>query len=71
MAFKCKTCGLQFEEKRRLEIHKKVHGRKSKISEYGSPEFSQDRLRVIQLSDQGMALTARMQEFERRQQPYR
>jgi hypothetical protein len=45
MAFKCKTCGLQFEEKRRLEIHKQVHGRKSKVTEYGSPEFSQDRLR--------------------------
>jgi hypothetical protein len=27
-----------FEEKQRLEIHKKVHDRKSKIGEYGSPE---------------------------------
>ena len=45
MAFKCKECGLKFEEKRRLDIHKQVHGRKSKISEYGSPEFNQDRLR--------------------------
>ncbi len=45
MPFKCKECGTQFEEKRLLEIHKKVHGRKSKISEYGSPEFNQDRLR--------------------------
>lgn len=25
--------------------HKKVHGRKPKISEYGDPEFSKDRLR--------------------------
>ena len=46
-------------------------GRKPKVTQYGSTEFSQDKLRVIQLSDQGMALTARMQEFERRQQPYR
>ncbi|HEX7178285.1 MAG: hypothetical protein WB501_00375 [Nitrososphaeraceae archaeon] len=45
MTFKCKICGSQFEEKERLNIHKKVHGRKSKISEYGSPEFNQDRLR--------------------------
>jgi hypothetical protein len=37
--------GLRFEEKKRLEIHKQVHGRKSKVTEYGSPEFSQDRLR--------------------------
>ncbi|MFL6317374.1 MAG: hypothetical protein ACJ73C_11670 [Nitrososphaeraceae archaeon] len=45
LSFKCKTCGLKFEEKKRLEIHKQVHGRKPKVTEYGSPEFSQDRLR--------------------------
>jgi tRNA(Ile2) C34 agmatinyltransferase TiaS len=45
MAFKCKKCNQQFEEKRRLEIHKKVHDRKSKVSEYGSPGFNDDRLR--------------------------
>ncbi|MFL6441009.1 MAG: hypothetical protein ACJ702_03520 [Nitrososphaeraceae archaeon] len=45
MVFKCKTRGLKFEEKKRLEIHKQVHGRKPKVTEYGSPEFSQDRLR--------------------------
>jgi hypothetical protein len=45
LVFKCKTCGLKFEEKKRLEIHKQVHGRKLKVAEYGSPEFSQDRLR--------------------------
>ena len=45
MVFKGKVCGLQFEEEKRLQIHKKVHGRKPKISEYGSPEFNQDRLR--------------------------
>ena len=38
-------CGLIFGEEKRYQIHKKVHGRKPKISEYGSPEFSQDRLR--------------------------
>ncbi|MFL6326702.1 MAG: hypothetical protein ACJ704_14485 [Nitrososphaeraceae archaeon] len=45
LVFKCKTCGLKFEEKKHLEIHKQVHGRKPKVTEYGSPEFSQDRLR--------------------------
>ena len=45
LAHKCKVCGMQFEDEKRLQIHKKVHGRKPKISEYGSPEFSQDRLR--------------------------
>jgi hypothetical protein len=45
LAFKCKKCDQQFEEKSRLEIHKKVHDRKSKISEYGSPGFNDDRLR--------------------------
>ena len=45
MEFKCKECSLKFEEKRRLDIHNQVHGRKPKISEYGSPEFNQDRLR--------------------------
>lgn len=45
MVFKCKKCDQKFEEKSRLEIHKKVHGRKSKVSEYGSPEFNQDKLR--------------------------
>lgn len=45
MVFKCSKCGSVFEEKRRLEIHKQTHDRKSKISEDGSPEFNQDRLR--------------------------
>ncbi|MFL6379464.1 MAG: hypothetical protein ACJ72R_18680 [Nitrososphaeraceae archaeon] len=45
MAFKCKTCGLQFGEKKHLEIHKQVHVNKPKVTGYGSPEFSQDRLR--------------------------
>jgi hypothetical protein len=44
-SFKCKVCGTLFVEKRRLEVHKKVHRRKPKINEYGSPEFNQDRLR--------------------------
>jgi hypothetical protein len=45
LVFKCNTCGLKFEEKKRLEIHKQMDGRKPKVTEYGSPEFSQDRLR--------------------------
>jgi hypothetical protein len=45
VSFKCKICNMSFEDKRRLENHKKVHGRKSKVSEYGDSEFNTDRLR--------------------------
>ncbi|MFI5406150.1 MAG: hypothetical protein ACHQ1D_06510 [Nitrososphaerales archaeon] len=45
LGHKYKVWGLEFEEEKRLQIHKKVHGQKPKITEYGSPEFSQDRLR--------------------------
>jgi hypothetical protein len=38
---KCKTCGMEFEVKDRLERHKKVHGRKPKISEAGAMDFNQ------------------------------
>ena len=44
-SFKCKTCNMNFEDKQHLENHKKVHGRKSKVYEYGDPEFTKDRLR--------------------------
>lgn len=33
----------KFEELERLEIHRRVHGHKSKIQEYGSPEFNEHR----------------------------
>jgi hypothetical protein len=48
LAFKCKKCNLGFEEKKRLEIHKMVHDRKSKVSEYGIPGFNNDTLRGIE-----------------------
>ncbi len=38
-------CNMTFEDKRRLENHKKTHERKSKVSEYGDPDFNIDRLR--------------------------
>jgi predicted Zn-ribbon and HTH transcriptional regulator len=38
---KCKTCGMEFEDKDRLERHRKVHGRKPKISEAGAMDFNQ------------------------------
>jgi len=41
VASKCKTCGMEFEDKDRLERHKKVHGRKPKISEAGAMDFNQ------------------------------
>lgn len=44
-AFKCKTCKMNFEDKRHLENHKKAHGRKPKVYEYGDPEFTKNRLR--------------------------
>lgn len=44
-SFKCKTCNMNFEDKQHLENHKKVHGRKPKVYEYGDPEFTKDRLR--------------------------
>ena len=43
MVFKCSKYGYVFEQKERREIYKRVHGRKSKIAEYGSPEFTQHR----------------------------
>ena len=36
---------MEFPGAKQLDNHKKVHGRKPKISEYGDPEFSKDRLR--------------------------
>ncbi len=44
MAYKCSKCDLEFEEERRLEIHKKVHGRRSKVFEYGDPETNKFRI---------------------------
>ena len=35
----------QFEEEMRLEIHKNIPGRKSKVSESESPGFNDDRIR--------------------------
>jgi hypothetical protein len=36
---------MEYPDAKHLENHKKVHGRKRKITEYGDPEFSKDRLR--------------------------
>lgn len=41
MVARCKTCGMEFKDKDRLERHKKVHGRKSKITYAGSRDMSQ------------------------------
>jgi hypothetical protein len=38
---KCGKCDMEFSDKERLERHKKVHGRKPKISEAGGIDFSQ------------------------------
>jgi hypothetical protein len=34
LTFKCKECNTEFEDKKHLENHKKVHGRKHKVHEY-------------------------------------
>jgi len=35
MSKTCKKCGMRFEDEKRFEIHKGVHGRKPKVSQYG------------------------------------
>ena len=42
---------MNFEDKRRLENHKKVHGRKSKESEYGNPEFNIEPSKRIKIEE--------------------
>jgi DNA-directed RNA polymerase subunit RPC12/RpoP len=40
MEYKCDRCGSIFTEWYRLEIHRQVHDRKSKIKEYGSASMT-------------------------------
>jgi hypothetical protein len=54
MPFRCDICDSQFEEKRRLEIHKRVHARKSKAYGYGSTEF--DHGRGASVASQGFSI---------------
>ncbi len=44
LTFRCKTCDTEFEDNAHLENHRKVHGRKSKIYEYGDPETNKFRI---------------------------
>lgn len=39
--FKCGKCGMEFDDRERLEHHKQVHGRKPRISEVGGINFDQ------------------------------
>jgi len=39
VTFKCKKCGMVFDDRFRLEVHSKVHGRKPKIVEAGGLDF--------------------------------
>lgn len=41
MAFKCSKCNMEFDDKERLERHKQVHGRKSKVRYAGEMNFDQ------------------------------
>jgi hypothetical protein len=36
---------MKFEDRQHLENHRKAHGRKAKVYEYGDPQFTKDRLR--------------------------
>jgi hypothetical protein len=40
MSFKCKICGTVFEKAEKLNIHRKVHGRKSKVFERNYMDFN-------------------------------
>lgn len=44
MVHTCKVCGLELPSELRLENHKKVHAKKSRIDEYGNPEFNAYRI---------------------------
>jgi predicted Zn-ribbon and HTH transcriptional regulator len=39
MPFRCKKCGVEFDDRIHLDIHSRVHGRKRKISEAGGIDF--------------------------------
>jgi hypothetical protein len=44
--YRCKKCGLKLPDEEHLKRHEQVHKHtKSRIVEYGDPEFSKDRLR--------------------------
>jgi hypothetical protein len=40
---------MNFEDKQHLENHKREHGRKTKVYEYGDPEFTKDRRKRIKI----------------------
>ena len=42
--FKCKKCGTEFQDEVHLKKHQEVHGRKSKVVEYGDVETNRYRL---------------------------
>ena len=44
--FRCKKCDTEFPDAAHLSRHEDVHNKKSKITEYGDPIFTQDRLRI-------------------------
>ena len=41
MAFKCGKCGMEFDNKERVDRHRQVHGRKPKISKAGGINLGQ------------------------------
>jgi hypothetical protein len=44
--YRCKKCNTVLPDEAHLKIHESVHKHaKSRIVEYGDPEFSKDRLR--------------------------
>jgi hypothetical protein len=44
--YRCKKCGMELPDEAHLKVHEDVHKHaKSRVIEYGDPEFSKDKLR--------------------------
>ncbi|HYA85108.1 MAG TPA: hypothetical protein VEH06_16920 [Candidatus Bathyarchaeia archaeon] len=44
--YRCKKCGFKLPDEAHLKVHVDVHNHaKSRVVEYGDPEFNKDKLR--------------------------
>ena len=45
--FRCKKCGMELLDEKHLKVHEDVHKHaRSRLVEYGDPEFSKERRHV-------------------------